>query len=384
MICALQRPKVNRRFAMQLINDLSVKLKRYENEISASINRVIQSGWLVLGPEVEQFEASFADYHAAKYCISVANGTDALELALRALNIKSGSRVATVANAGAYTTTALNSIGASPYFLEVDKSSQCATLESVKIALDFGVDAVVVTHLFGRIVPEVAQIAELCEQRGIPLMEDCAQAHGASLGSKLAGSFGDIASFSFYPTKNLGALGDGGAVITDNQACAETVTQLRQYGWKGKYEIAVHGGRNSRLDAIQAALLSAFLPHLDEWNGERLSIALRYDSEITNPVISKPPVSQELDGKPYVAHLYVVQTRLRDDLREHLKQQGILSDVHYPIPDHKQEINLANTVDVSLPVTESLAHNILTLPCYPGMSQDQISHVIESVNSWAA
>lgn len=369
---------------MQLVNDLSVKLKRYEKEISASINRVIQSGWLVLGPEVERFEASFADYHASKYCVSVANGTDALELALRALSIKSGSLVATVANAGAYTTTALNSIGASAHFLEVDKRSQCTTLESVKAALDFGVDVVVVTHLFGRVVPEIAQISELCGQRGVALLEDCAQAHGASLDSKRVGSFGDIASFSFYPTKNLGALGDGGAVVTDHQAYAQAVKQLRQYGWKGKYTIGLGGGRNSRLDAIQAALLSDFLPHLDGWNDERLSIALRYNTEITNPLISKPPVGQELDGKSYVAHLYVIQTLLRDDLREHLKKQRILSDVHYPIPDHKQEIISASAKGVSLPVTEFLAQHILTLPCYPGMSQNQISHVIESVNSWAA
>lgn len=369
---------------MQLINDLSVKLKRYENQISASINRVVQSGWLVLGPEVERFEGCFAEYHARKYCVSVANGTDALELALRALSIKPGSQVATVANAGAYTTTALNSIGASPHFLEVDKRSQCATLESVKAALDFGVDAVVITHLFGRVVPEVVQITELCEQRGVPLLEDCAQAHGASLGTKLVGSFGNIASFSFYPTKNLGALGDGGAVITDNKGYAQAVTQLRQYGWKGKYEIGLEGGRNSRLDAIQAALLSDFLPHLDEWNDERFSIALRYDSEITNPRISKPPIGQAQNGKPYVAHLYVIQTSSRDDLRQHLKEQKILSDVHYPIPDHRQEIISASFMDVSLPVTELLAQNILTLPCYPGMSQNQISHVIEAVNSWAA
>jgi aminotransferase EvaB len=367
---------------MQLINDLSVKLKRYEKEISASINRVIQSGWLVLGPEVERFEASFADYQTSEYCVSVANGTDALELALRALSIKSDHLVATVANAGAYTTTALNCIGASAYFLDVDPISQCATFRSVEAALDFGVNAVVVTHLFGRVVPEIAEIAELCAKRGVPLLEDCAQAHGASLASKLAGSFGNIASFSFYPTKNLGALGDGGAITTNDKAYAQAVTQLRQYGWKDKYEIGMSGGRNSRLDAIQAALLSEFLPHLDEWNDERVSIALRYDAEITNPLVSKPPISRDQDGRPYVAHLYVVQTPSRDDLREYLKEQKIQSDVHYPIPDHKQETISDSVVDVSLPVTELLAQNILTLPCYPGMSQDQVQHVIESVNSW--
>lgn len=367
---------------MQLINDLSVKLKRYDNEIRNSIERVVRSGWLVLGPEVEKFEASFASYHASKYCVSVANGTDALELGLRAIGVGAASHVATVANAGAYATTALNSIGATAYFLEVDESSQCATLESVKSALESGVDAVVVTHLFGRIVPEIVQITELCKQSSVPLLEDCAQAHGASLDQKLAGTFGDVASFSFYPTKNLGALGDGGAVITNNADYAQTITQLRQYGWQGKYEIGIEGGRNSRLDAIQAALLSEFLPHLDKWNDERLDIAQRYDTEITHAAISKPPLPSTHSDKPYVAHLYVIQTSSRDALKEHLKQQNILSDVHYPIPDYLQKIAAKSDVMVSLAVTEHLAQNILTLPCYPGMSQDQLSHVIESVNSW--
>ena len=367
---------------MQLINDLSVKLKRYENEINASINRVIGSGWLVLGPEVEAFECAFADYHALKYCVGVANGTDALELALRSLDVKHDSTVATVANAGAYTTSAVYAIGASTHFLEVDKISQCVTLEAVKAAIEVGVDVVVVTHLFGRVVPDIIEIAELCAQSGIPLLEDCAQAHGASLHRKVAGSFGDIASFSFYPTKNLGALGDGGAVITNNQSYAKKVKQLRQYGWKGKYEIGIAGGRNSRLDSIQAALLSQFLPYLDEWNDERLSIALRYNDEITNPAIKKPIISREKSSKPYVAHLYVIQTTQREGLKDYLKEQNILSDVHYPIPDHKQALMQANDRRVSLPVTEFLAQSILTLPCYPGMKEVQISHVIKAVNSW--
>lgn len=371
-------------FAMQLINDLSVKLKRYENEISSSINRVIKSGWLVLGPEVAQFEQSFAEYHASKYCVGVANGTDALELALRAVDINPGSVVATVANAGAYTTTALNSIGATPYFLEVDKSSHCVTIEAVQSALNQAVDAIVVTHLFGRVVPDILKIAELCKKSGVPLLEDCAQAHGASLSGKLAGTFGDIASFSFYPTKNLGALGDGGAVVTNSQTYAGIVSQLRQYGWKGKYEIGLGGGRNSRLDAIQAALLSGFLTHLDGWNDERIDIAMRYNAEINHSAISKPLVHQEHGDKPYVAHLYVLQTSERESLMQHLMDHEILSDVHYPIPDHKQQILSSSAADVSLPVTEALAKTILTLPCYPGMSEEQVSHVIKSVNSWAA
>jgi len=369
---------------MQLINDLSVKLKRYEKDIGACINRVLQSGWLVLGPEVEKFEQSFADYHSMGHCIGVANGTDALELALRAIDIKQGSKVATAANAGAYTTSALNVIGASAYYLEVDQHTQCTTLESVSAALAAGVNAVAITHLFGRVVPEVDEIAALCAERGVPLLEDCAQAHGASLYDKLAGSFGDVASFSFYPTKNLGALGDGGAVLTNKREYADRVRQLRQYGWLGKYEIEIQGGRNSRLDAIQAALLNEFLPHLKEWNEERLHIALRYDAEIQHPQVSKPPITKECSDKPYVAHLYVVQSPSRDALKEHLAQHKIMSEVHYPLPDHLQKGISSQRMDVSLPTTETLARNILTLPCYSGMSENQVSHVIESVNSWTA
>lgn len=369
---------------MQLINDLSVKLKQHESEIVASIRRVLDSGWLVLGPEVEQFENKFADYHSVKYCLGVANGTDAIELALRAIGVQSDSTVATVANAGAYTTTALKAIGATPYFMEVDEETQCVTLESIQSALKKGVDAVVVTHLFGRITPEIVEIAEYCEKLGVPVLEDCAQAHGSSLSNKLAGTFGTVASFSFYPTKNLGALGDGGAVITNNQKLAETIKQLRQYGWSEKYQIGTSGGRNSRLDAMQAAMLSLFLPHLNQWNDERLSIAIRYNDEINHAQVSKPPINLDLKNKPFTAHLYVVQTPFRESLQAHLKRKKIASDIHYPIPDHKQTSLVDTHTDVSLPVTERLSQRILTLPCYPGMPTDQVSHVINSVNSWEA
>lgn len=372
---------------MQLINDLSVKLKRYESEINTTIARVMRSGWLVLGPEVEGFETAFANYHSSKHCVGVANGTDALELALRSIGVNSGSLVATVANAGAYTTTAASCIGASLLYMEVAKDSQCVTLEAVNSALDAGADAIVVTHLFGRVVPEIKQIAELCEQRGIPLVEDCAQAHGASLDDQLAGTFGSIASFSFYPTKNLGALGDGGAIVTNQQQYADKVRQLRQYGWKGKYEIGVNGGRNSRLDTIQAAVLSDFLTHLDAWNDERIDIALKYEQQIVHPMVSKPlidSVDSTKKNRPFVAHLYVIQTPQRDSLQEHLKQKQIMSEVHYPIPDHLQTVVSDGESDIQLPVTEALAETILTLPCYPGMSLQQVNHVIESVNSWIA
>jgi len=212
------------------INNLRSKIANNRQNIIDASSRVINSGWVILGPEVKNFEASFASYLHAAHCISVANGTDAIELALRALGIVSGKVVATVANAGMYTTTALLAIGATPLYMDVDLASGNTTLAEIKRVLDLGADAVVVTHLYGLAAAEIAQIAQECEQRGIPLLEDCAQAHGAKVNGKNVGTFGDAGSHSFYPTKNLGALGDGGAVTTNRADIAEHILALQVSG----------------------------------------------------------------------------------------------------------------------------------------------------------
>ena len=360
------------------INDLSAKIRVYENKIKLAISRVIDSGWLVLGPEVKRFEQSFADYLGSTHCISLANGTDAIELALRALGVGRGDRVATVANAGMYTTTAMLAIGAEPFFLDVDLASRNAPLTEVERALASGVKAVVVTHLYGLAAPEIRQIAELCSRQGVPLLEDCAQAHGASVGEQRVGTFGDAASFSFYPTKNLGALGDGGAVVTANAAVAEKVARLRQYGWTTKYRVEVGGARNSRLDEIQAAILSVFLPDLDGANARRREIAAQYSAMITHPDVLLPAQG----GQEYVAHLYVVRSARRDALRSHLREMDVAADVHYPIPDYRQPVFGDRFASVSLPNTERLSREILTLPCYPEMTDAQVEQVVAAVNAW--
>lgn len=369
---------------MQLINDLSVKLNTYKTMINASVERVVASGWLVLGPEVQQFERAFADYNQVAHCASVANGTDALELALKALGVGPGDVVVTVANAGGYTATALSAVGATPLFVDVGLESQCMALASLEVALSQKVKAVVVTHLFGRATPDIIKIAQLCKQAHIPLLEDCAQAHGAMINGKRVGSFGDAAAFSFYPTKNLGALGDGGAVISHDQSTDDRVRQLRQYGWQGKYDIGCGGGRNSRLDELQAALLSDFLPHLDDWNTQRLSIASQYEENIEHGAIEKPKF--DAGSGHYVAHLYVIQSDHRDSLKQHLRENEVLTDIHYPIPDHQQkvlaELNGGFKHD-TLEVTEGLSRRILTLPCYPGMTEEQVENVVQSVNGWS-
>lgn len=363
---------------MQQINDLSARIAHYQDQIKAAVNRVVDSGWLVLGPEVKRFEADFAAYLGARECIGVANGTDAIELGLKALGVAAGDRVATVANAGMYTTTALLAIGAEPFFMDVDLDSRCAALDDVARALDGGVKAVVVTHLYGLGAPDIAAIAALCAQRGVPLFEDCAQAHGAIVDGKRVGTFGAASSFSFYPTKNLGALGDGGAVVTSDPAIAQRVRALRQYGWSDKYNVQLAGARNSRLDEMQAAILGAFLPALDAANARRGAIAARYRAALTHPEVETPSAS----GAAYVGHLYVVRSPRRDALRAHLREAGIASDVHYPIPDHRQPVFGERHAAVRLENTERLAAEILTLPCYPEMSDADVERVIAAVNGW--
>jgi dTDP-3-amino-2,3,6-trideoxy-4-keto-D-glucose/dTDP-3-amino-3,4,6-trideoxy-alpha-D-glucose/dTDP-2,6-dideoxy-D-kanosamine transaminase len=360
------------------INDLSARIRSYNSRLEEAVHRVIGSGWFVLGPEVKRFEQSFADYLGTAHCISLANGTDAIELALQALGVERGDRVATVANAGMYTTTALLVIGAEPFFLDVEVASRNTTLAEVERALAAGVKAVVVTHLYGLAVPQIRQIAECCARQGVPLLEDCAQAHGARVEGRCVGTFGDAASFSFYPTKNLGALGDGGAVVTGNGAIAEKVMRLRQYGWTTKYQVELSGARNSRLDEMQAAILSVFLPDLDAANARRREIAACYSAGLIHPDVSLPAQT----GDDYVAHLYVVQSARRDTLRAHLRDCEIATDVHYPIPDYRQPVFGNRFESVRLENTERLTCEILTLPCYPEMTDAQVGQVIDAVNAW--
>jgi aminotransferase EvaB len=360
------------------INDLRSRAQAARSDLTAALERVLDSGWFVLGPEVMAFEAEFARYLAVGHCVSVANGSDALELALKALGVVCGTRVATVANASMYTTGALLAIGAEPVFMDVQLDSCNVGLAQVQAAVQQGAQVVVVTHLYGVAVADIAEIAAWCAAQGVALLEDCAQAHGARVQGRCVGGFGDAAAFSFYPTKNLGALGDGGAVVTQRAEIAERVLQLRQYGWSRKYEVALQGGRNSRLDEMQAAVLRVFLPRLDTQNAQRRAIAERYAEGIRHAELSLP----RHPGDSSVVHLYVVRSAQRDALRAHLLQSGVGAEVHYPIPDHHQPVLSAGLAGLRLPHTEQLAREILTLPCHPGMDAAQVQHVIAAVNAW--
>ncbi len=363
---------------MLMINDLLRHNRRVMSELSAEATKVLESGWYVLGTHVKEFEREFASYCQTDHCITVANGTDALELALHALDVGRGDEVITVANAGAYSTTAIFAVGAMPCYVDIDPATLLLSVEDLRRLVNSKTKAIIVTHLYGQAAP-MDEVLALARQHGIPVVEDCAQAHGALAGTRRVGSMGAIGCFSFYPTKNLGALGDGGAVTTNDRALAKRVQMLRQYGWEHKYENALHGGRNSRLDEMQAAFLRVKLPHLDEWNKRRYEISQRYVEGIRNPLVSPPHIA----AGSFVGHLLVVRSPRRDALREHLKQNQIMSEVHYPIPDYRQPSFAASFPGLSLAATEQACGEILTLPCFPEMSDAEIQRVVDAVNSWS-
>lgn len=358
------------------LNDLVRQNRQLHEALASAARRVVERGWYVLGSECSEFEREFARYCGSADCIGVANGTDAIELALRALGVAPGDRVATVANAGFYSSTAIHAIGAVPVYVDVGET-HAMSVTSLREALTAGgVRAVIVTHLYGRLA-HVEQVVAICKPLGIAVLEDCAQSHGASRGGRKAGSFGTAGCFSFYPTKNLGALGDGGAVTTDDAAFAARLRELRQYGWDSKYRVGRSGGRNSRLDEMQAAMLRIKLPHLDRWNEERRAIARRYAREMQNPRVRCP----DDFGPDNVAHLFVVCCEDRDSLRKHLDGRGVSSDIHYPIPDHRQP-GYSGAASLCLPETERLSAQIVTIPCFAELAEDEIRQVIQAVNGW--
>lgn len=359
------------------VNSLSRHIAPLQQQLSAIAAGIIASGYYVLGPNVKAFEQEFATYCGAAHCISVANGTDALELSLRALGVGERDTVGVVANAAMYGTSAVLACGAIPLFIDTAGDTGVISVAGLASALDAGAapKAVIVTHLYGQLA-DIESIVSLCHERGIKVVEDCAQAHGAVRSQIRAGNFGDIASFSFYPTKNLGALGDGGAIVTNDAGLAQTAAQLRQYGWSAKYTNSLRGGRNSRLDEIQAAMLRAMLPHLDAWNARRREIANRYAAGIRN---SRIQVSAPV-GEDNVAHLYVVRTDERDALRNHLHAAGVQTEIHYPLCDHRQPCHAGAFDAVQLPATEADAERVLTLPCFPELTDEEADLVIAACN----
>lgn len=345
------------------LNDLSRLGSDERDAIIAGVASVVDSGWFLAGANVSGFEAEFGAYLGINQVIGVANGTDALELAMRATMPDTSAEIIMAANAGGYAATAANVVGARCVFVEVDEAGLLDS-DSVADAVSDETGAVVVTHLYGQCA-DVAQLRKVVPAE-IPIIEDCAQAHGARRGDVIAGTMGTIATFSFYPTKNLGAFGDAGAVVTGSAELADRIRQLRSYGWSTKYQAELVGGRNSRMDELQAAILRVRLGYLDERNARRRDILTAYRDVSGARFLGA-------DDPGGVAHLAVMLHDDRDQARVALEERGIATDVHYPIPDHRQVAWRAE--HVTLPVTEGLCDSILTIPLFPQMTDLEVETV---------
>ena len=358
-----------------MINFFDMKIANSQINFSKVLATELEKYEFSLGSAVKNFEKSFSNYIGVNYCVGVANGTEALELALITLGVKSGDNVATIANAGFYSSTAILSIGANPIYVEINEEDLLIDIEHLENELSKNnITAVVITHTFGQIV-NISKIKEITKKFGVKILEDCSHSHGGSINNKKVGSFGDIAAFSFYPTKNLGAIGDGGAVVTNSAKYYENLLKLRQYGWNEKYKVSIKYGRNSRLDSIQAAVLIKKLEFLDQWNLNRVELSKVYKQNLRMLPIKL--LDNEINNPP---HLYVIRTSKRTKLINYLRKKNIITQIHYPIPDHKQKI--INKNFNNLKVTEKNAKKVLSLPLYPNMKETDQEAIIESVISF--
>ena len=352
--------------------------KELNGEIKSAFDRVFESSWYIKGHENENFEKLFADYCCSKYCVGVGNGLDALMLSLKALGIKSGDEVIVPSNTFIATALAVTYTGATPVFVEPDINTYNINPAKIEEKITEKTRAIIPVHLYGQPC-EMDSIMQVAKKHNMYVIEDCAQAHGATYKGRVVGSFGDAAGFSFYPGKNLGALGDAGAVVTNDSKLAEKVRFIGNYGSDYKYH-HIYQGNNSRLDELQAAFLSAKLPHLDRMNEERRKIANRYLNEITNPDIILPFV--RADVVP-VWHIFAIRTQKRDELAEYLEENSIQTNKHYPIPIHLQKCYSDFSIkEGSLPIAEEISRTQLSLPLFYGIKESQVDYVIKKINSF--
>jgi dTDP-4-amino-4,6-dideoxygalactose transaminase len=352
-------------------------------EIDAAVARALGSGWYILGAEGRAFEAAFAAWLGAEHAVGCGNGTDALALALRALGIGPGSAVATVSHTAVATVAAIEMAGAVPVLIDIDPlhyTMDASELADVLASLPPGlppIRAVIPVHLYGQ-AADLDAILPLCQRHGVAVIEDCSQAHGATLGGRKLGTLGAVGTFSLYPTKNLGALGDGGVMATNDAALAERLTALRQYGWRTQY-VSDTVGINSRLDEIQAAILSVKLRHLDAGNAARRAIAARYDAALQGGD-HVPPARRP--GAEHVFHQYVVRASDRDALRARLRGSGIGTGIHYPVPVHLQPAYAGRVAlgPAACRASERTAAEVLSLPMFPELTDAQVSAVCETLS----
>lgn len=356
----------------------AAQFRSYQAEIEEAIHRVLEGGRYILGPELKALEQEFAAYIGTDHAVGVANGTDALELAIRALEIGPGDEVITVSHTAVATVAAIEAAGAVPVLVDVDPQFYTLDPEQLEQVLTPRTRAIIVVHLYGQ-PADLGNILAFCEKHQLQLIEDVAQAHGAKWNGRRLGSIGRVACFSCYPTKNLGAIGDAGLVTTSDEKIAHRVRMLREYGWRERY-ISDLSGRNSRLDEIQAAILRIKLRHLDADNERRRQLAAYYTKHLKNSGLVLP-VTRE--GTEHVYHLYVVKTATRQKLIDHLAANDIHAGIHYPVPVHLQPAYASRIVTAaSMKVTEHLAHEVLSLPMYPELTIEMADQVIAAIESF--
>lgn len=352
--------------------DLKREYFSIKQEIDEAIKRVLESGYFVLGEEVKRFESEFARYCSNNFCVGVGNGTDALILSLKAVGVKPGDEIITVPNTAIPTVTAIRSIGAVPVFVDIGED-YLIDVDKIKPAITPNTQAIMPVHLYGQSC-DMDSILDIARENNLKVIEDCAQAHGSKYKDKKV-PIGRVGCFSFYPTKNLGACGDGGAVVTDSEEIYEKIKLLRHYGQKDKYHSVVQG-YNTRLDEIHAAILRVKLRYLDEWVARRREIVKKYNEFLRGYI--DVPLENSWNESCY--HLYVVKTRNRKELRDFLNENNIGSDIHYPLPLHLQEFNKdLNYQEGDFPKTEKYSKKILSLPIYPHLRDEEIEDISEVI-----
>lgn len=350
---------------------------QYQKEFEDKIVEILRSGRYVLGKEVEAFEKEFAKYTGAEYCVGLASGLDALWIAFRILGIGKGDEVIVQGNTYIASVMGITINGATPIFVEPD---EYYNIDASKIEekITDKTKAILVVHLYGQ-ASNMKPIMELAKKYKLRVVEDCAQSHGAKFNDKMTGTFGDIGCFSFYPSKNLGAFGDAGAIVTDNPKIAEDIRVFRNYGSEKRYYNRVVG-TNSRLDEMQAGLLRVRLSHIKELEDEKRKICTRYLNKINNPDIILPSIR---DGATHIWHQFVIRTERRNELIEYLEGKGIGTIIHYPIPPHLSEAySYLGHKKGAFPITEQYADTVLSIPLYNGMTEDELDYVIEALNEF--
>lgn len=348
---------------------------RYQEEFEKKALEILRSGWYVLGKEVELFEKEFASYIGSPYCIGLASGLDALWITFRLLGIGQGDEVIVQGNTYIASVMGITINGAVPVFVEPDESFGI-DVNKIEEKITERTKAILVVHLYG-MPSKMARIVDICRINNLKLIEDCAQSHGACFRGKMTGTFGDVGCFSFYPSKNLGAFGDGGAVVVNDEQLAQNFRIFRNYGSEKRYYNKVVGA-NSRLDELQAGFLRIRLKHLKELNEERMEIARRYQMKLDNPKIILPSID---DDVTCVWHQYVIRCEEREHLVEYLEEHGIHVLIHYPIPPHLSEAyQYLGYQRGSFPITEHFANTVISIPIYNGMTQEEQDYVIDTIN----